>query len=61
MKKWFVTFACVLAMATAAQAGSLSDPVVTEDIVVNEVHGSSSGTTLVAMLALLLILPVASD
>ncbi|MBM1631855.1 hypothetical protein JQV27_03320 [Sulfitobacter mediterraneus] len=57
---------CAVALAaatftSAAQAGSLADPVVEEPVVVTDAEGSSSGTAMVAMLAVLLAIPALGD
>lgn len=58
MKTFAKAFALSCALATGtAQAGSLSDPVIEQDIIVAEAASSSSGTALVALLAVVMALP----
>ncbi|KIN77335.1 hypothetical protein Z950_726 [Sulfitobacter mediterraneus KCTC 32188] len=63
MKK---TTICAVALAaatftSAAHAGSLADPVIEAPAVVADAQSSSSGTALVAMLAVLLAIPALGD
>lgn len=53
--------AATMSLASVATAGSLADPVVEMPIVVADAQGSSSGTTIVAMLALLMVVPLVTD
>lgn len=46
-------------VATQSTAGSIADPVVEPVVITDDATSSSSGTGLVAALALLMILPVA--
>ncbi len=50
-----------LALGSAASAGSLADPVVEQDIVVEDATSSSSGALTVALLAYLILIPVLGD
>ena len=59
MKKTLYTVAAITAISTApALAGSPADAVVTPVEIIETTTSSSSGTALVAMLALLMALPV---
>ena len=58
MKTFVKAFALSCALtASPAQAGSLSDPVIEQDIIIAEATSSSSGTALVALLAVVLAIP----
>ncbi len=60
MKKLAMTAALSCALAAgSAQAGSLADPILEKDMIEMEAANSSmSGTALVALLALTLMIPV---
>lgn len=49
------------ALSQAAWAGSLGDPVIEPVAIVEDASSSSSGTTFVALLAVLMAIPVLSD
>ncbi|WP_299030799.1 hypothetical protein [uncultured Sulfitobacter sp.] len=59
--KYTLSALAFAALATSAQAGSLSDPIIEAPIIIEEASSSSSGTVTVALLALLLALPVLTD
>ena len=48
-------------MGGAAHAGSLADPVVDPIVITTDTSSSSSGTGLVALLSVLMMIPVLSD
>lgn len=47
--------------AHGAAAGSLSDPVIEAPVIIEDVVGSSSGTSLVAILSVIMLLASAAD
>jgi len=51
----FLAAAAIMSLATGSFAGSLADPVVTPDVIVEDVSGSSTGAGLVGVLAVLLM------
>lgn len=57
----FAAALAVVCAGAAAQAGSLSDPVVETPVIIDDAEGSSSGTALVALLAVLLAVPALGD
>lgn len=62
MKKSVLTAAAVLTLATAPVfAGSVADPVVESDIVVADVNNSSSGTAVITLLTIAMLVAVVSD
>ena len=62
MKKTALILATISAFsATQATAGSLSDPVIEEILIVEETTSSSSGTGLVVLLAVLSAIAVIAD
>lgn len=48
-------------IGTTAYAGSLSDPVVDPVVITTEAASSSSGTALVALLSVIMMIPALSD
>lgn len=57
MKRTVLLAFLAMAIGTSSQAGSLADPVIAPAVIVEDAAGSSSGTALVAMLAVLLMIP----
>lgn len=60
MKRMIVLGTFAATFGTFAQAGAL-DPVVEEPLIIEEATSSSSGTSLVLLLAAILALPVLTD
>ena len=59
MKKTIIAAGVAATLATtSASAGSMSDPVLEQDVIVEETAASSSGAAFVGLLALVLAIPV---
>ena len=63
MKKTLLmaSVAAFAGLGQIASAGSLSDPVIEQDLIIDDATSSSSGAATVLLLAVLLSIPVATD